>query len=482
MNPRDLPLITLLVVIPLTGALLTRLAPRSARAITRLTATLELALALLAIALYDPGLPTPQLREHAPWIPAIGAAWHVALDPLGAVFVPLTAALTLLITLTERRPLHLALALVFQAALILIYTAQDAILFFAGWEAILIPILITGLDPHDSPHPAAHRITGRAVTALFIGGAALLTGLALLIAATGTSDLTAIARAPITLGTQRTALAFILIGLAVKAPLWPLHGWMPRLLAAGPLGIGLLVIGFKTGVWAILRLAPLCAEALTEAAPLLIALGVTSALWSALIALRQRDLRRLTAWITIAHAGLVIAAIATGTPTARLAALFDLATVTLTATALLLLAHEVEHRYGQGDLAATTGLAKTTPRLAAAITFFALAALGLPLTGGFIGELLLYTALAEWHPLALLAALLPLPLIATALARLLRDLLGGPARRPAQDLTLTGPRATPARLTLTLALATLLLGTAPAPILTHLGAPTLAAPTTARIP
>lgn len=485
-----LPLITLLITIPLIGATLSLLAPpTAARRITRLTATLNLALALITLAHYDPAYPAPQLVEHAPWIPTLTAAWHVGLDPLSALFIPLTAAITLIATLAEHRPRHLALLLLLQAPLIGIYTALDAILFFACWEAILIPILLAGLlptttpatatttptttppTPDPTPHPAAHRITGRAITTLLIGGTPLLIALALLITATGTTNLTTLTTHPPAITTQRPALACILLALAIKAPLWPFHGWLPRLLTAGPIGIALLIIAFKTGIWALLRLTPLCPDAFTEATPLLIPLALTSALWAALIALRQRDLRHLTAWTTIAHAGLITAAIATGTPGAREAALFDLLTAALTATALLHLADQVERRYGAGDLATTGGLARTTPRLATAILFFALAALGLPLTGGFIAEILIFTTLAHYHPLALTLALLTIPLLATATARTLRDLLGGPPRRPAPDLN-----ATPARLTLTLALATLLLGTLPTPILTHLRPPPLPDP------
>lgn len=472
----SLPALGLLIAFPLLAAVAVALAPaRHAPTLARAAALAEL-LGALAVALaFDPAVAAPQLVERAPWIPALGAEWHVGLDATGALFVPLTAAVVLVALLADRDrpPLHLALLLAFEASLIGIYTARDAILFFACWEATLAPLLLIGLRAARG----ADRAAGRATTALLIGGAALLVGLAVLVTAGGTADLDALAAAPPPIAAQRLALAFIVLGLAPKIPLWPLHGWMPRLLAAGPLGLGLLLIGLKTGAWALLRLAPLCPDAFAEAAPLLMALALASALWAGLVALRQRDLVRLAAWLSIGHAGLVTAAIASGAADARDGALFDLLIVGAVSTALLLLAERIERHHGSGDFAAVGGLATTAPRLSAAIVFFALAALGLPLTGGFIGEALIFTGLAA-HPIALTAAVLTVPLFAAAVARALRDLLGGaPTPR-----VLAAPFDLPApdrRLLAALALATVLAGLLPAPVLTRLRPPpthTAAAP------
>lgn len=474
MSLADVPVLGLLIVWPLLAAVTVAFAPRHARSIALGAAGVELLAALAAIGAFDPTLAGPQLVERVVWVPALGVEWHVGLDATGALFVPLTAALGLVALLADGRArpaAHFALLLVFEAALVGVYTALDAVLFYAFWEATLGPLLLLGLvaDAHGAPD--AGRSAGRATTALLIGGAALLAGLLVLVVGAGTADLGALAAAPPSIGAQRVALVLIGLGLATKAPVWPLHGWMPRLVAAGPLGVGVLVLGLKMGVWGLLRVAaPLCPDAFAEASGALMALGLGSALWAGLVALRQRDLRRLVAWISVGHAGLVVAGIASGAADAIDGALFDLLVVGAVSPALLLIADRVERQVGSGDLAAVAGLGRTSPALAAALVFFALAALGLPLTGGFVGELLIFTGLGARHPVALAAALVTVPLFAIAVGRVLAAVVGG---RPTPRVEAAPPTLArlDTRLLAALALATVLAGVLPGPVLGRLRAP-----------
>lgn len=430
----SLPMLTLLLSLPVLGVVATLAAPtpRAAVGTARQAAALTLAVAVWIVLVRDPSLPGPQLVEHVPWLPAVGAAWHVGVDGWSAIFLPLTALLGLgaLATVDPRttaRPVMVASSLlVLTTALLGVYVALDALLFFSFWELGLPPLMLLLALGGGGPSP--ERLTARVTMTLLLGGLPLLLGL--LVLAHGpdgwTTDLVVLAAHPRPLAQQQLALGLILLGLAVKAPIPPLHGWMLEAVGDGPAAAGVMVIGLKIGAWALLRVAaPTCPDAFAAAGPALVALGSAASLYAALLAWRQTQLRRVVAWVGVSHVGAVVAALGTGDALAKAGAWVLLVDVGLTASALVALGAAVHQRAGGEDLSRVRGLATATPRLSGLLVVAALLGAGLPGGAAFVGEWLVSTGLARTAPWALALTLPAAAVGALALGRQLAGLLGG---------------------------------------------------------
>jgi NADH-quinone oxidoreductase subunit M len=315
------------------------------------------------------------------------------------------------------------------AALLGVYVALDAVLFFAFWELGLSPtLLLLGLWGSGA---ARRRIATRVLVTLLLGGVPLLAGLVLAVRGDGgwQTDLVALAASPPAPAAQGAIAALLLLGLAVKAPLPPFHGWMPETMGEGPAPLGALVVGFKIGAWGLLRLlAPLAPSAFAELAPWLGAWAVGGAAYAGLVALRQPSLRRLVAWLGVSHVGIVVLAIASREPSGVQGALLALAHFPLASSALVLLAGWLHDRLRTEDLAHLGGIAARAPRFAALLVLGLAAAAGLPGTSGFVGELLaLVSAFRAW-PVAGALAVVALAFGVVAVVRAGAAILGG---RPA---------------------------------------------------
>lgn len=429
------PLLTALIVLPLLGAGAVLAAPdtRAALTLARGAATLALALALAAVVTWDPAGPTWQLTHTMPWLPALGAAWRVGLDGLALPMLPLAAGVGLaaLVGLDPDRDasprLQAGALLVQTSALTAIFVATDLALFFAAWELALLPtVLMLGLAGRSA---GQEGIAVRVGLTLLIAGMPLLLALVVLAGPGGPPnlDLTSLEAQPLPLVTQRVALGLMLLGLAVKAPLAPFHGWMPDTVAEGPAGLAAGIVGFKTGAWAMLRLGlALCPAALAEVAPALGVIAVLSALYAALHAMRATRLRRTVAWLGVSHVGLVVAGIATLDAAGVQGAVWTLAHFALSGTGLVLLAAWLGRRMGREELPGWAGLAAAAPGFAGWFIAFGLVSVGMPGTSGFVGEVLVLLGVLRTHPWWLLIALPVVPLGAVALGRRLAGMVGGP--------------------------------------------------------
>jgi NADH-quinone oxidoreductase subunit M len=432
-----LPLLSILVALPALGAVATLLARTrgAGLAVARFVAGVELAAALVLVAAFEPGRAGFQLVEQHPWIPTLGASWHVGVDGVSVAFVPLTALLGLLVLLSVReRALpqaqgFAAALLVLETALIGIYTSLDLVLFFGFWELSLAPVLLLVALWGDGAR--RRHAASRTLLTLTAGGVPLVVGLIALAngGSTFTTDLVAILASPPARAAQQLAWPLLLLGFAFKAPIVPLHGWMPEVVAEGPAGVGAITMGLKLGAWALIRFAPACPDAASASAPVLAVLGAIGAVYGALLALRQTDLRRLVAWIGISHVGVVLLGFSTLTVQGLQGALFQLVSFGVVAAGLVLLSGALQARLGSTDVAALGGLSTTMPRLTTAMVALGFGALGLPGTIGFVGEHLSFVGAFAARPWLLLVTLPALPLATGALAGFGARAFGGPVRR-----------------------------------------------------
>ena len=226
---------------------------------------------------------------------------------------------------------------------------------------------------------------------------------------------------------QVVIFLLLFAGFAVKAPLVPFHTWLPTTAMEAPTQLTALLIGLKLGAFGILRFAmPLTPDASVEYAWVLGIFGAITFIYAAMIAMQQTNLRRLLAYASISHVGLVIVGIATLNMQGIQGAIFQLLNFSLIASCLILIAGFIQHRLGSTELIHLGGLAKVMPRLTTFFFLFAMASIGVPGTSGFPAELLLIVGALTAHPGLGIAALLGAILGAAYMLSFIRRAFLGP--------------------------------------------------------
>ncbi|WP_141973300.1 NADH-quinone oxidoreductase subunit M [Actinomadura hallensis] len=398
----------LMLAIPLAGAL-AMLVPAhrflrtdaAVRTFGTAVSGATLLVAISALTAFDFGATSRmQLEIDREWAPAIGLKFHLGADGISLPLVALTALLTFLCFLyTLRHPpeggrarLLTAMLLVLEVGMLGTFVALDLVLFFVFFETVLIPMyVVIVLWGGEGRREAAYKF----ILYTLLGSGLLLAGMLLVGAAAGTLDMTELAArhgSGLTRGLQIIAFALMGVGFAVKAPMWPLHTWLPDAHTAAPTVGSVLLAGvlLKMGTYGLVRVAlPLAPEGARFWAPWLGLLAVVGIVYGALACLAQRDLKRMIAFSSVGHMGFVLLGIATLTPVGVNAALFGNIAHGLITGLLFFLAGAVKERWGTTDMDALGGgMLGTSPRLASILTFAAVASLGLPGLAGFWGEML----------------------------------------------------------------------------------------------
>ncbi len=360
-----------------------------------------LLVAVSAVTAFDFGDPARmQLEIDRSWSPAIGLRFHLGMDGISLPLVLLTALLTFLCFVhTIKHPpaggrtrLLTALLLVLEVGLLGTFTALDLVLFFVFFEVVLIPMYaIIAIWGGANRRPAATKF----ILYTLLGSGLLLVGMLLVGVQAGTLDMTVLADRHgegLTRGVQITAFLLMGLGFAIKAPMWPLHTWLPAAHTEAPTVGSVLLAGtlLKMGTYGIIRIAlPATPEGAVFWAPWLGLFAVVGIVYGALACLAQTDLKRMIAYSSVGHMGFVLLGIATLTPVGVNAALFGNVAHGLITGLLFFLAGSVKDRYGTGDLRELGGgMLTTAPRLAGVLTFASVASLGLPGLAGFWGEML----------------------------------------------------------------------------------------------
>lgn len=384
------------------------------------------------------------------WMPSLGVRLYFAVDGLNVYLLLLTALLFPVVlacawsTAEARSTLWLVLMLVLQATLLGTFLAQNLVVFFVLWEAVLIPMVLLILlfgGPERRRAALTFFLYTMAGSVLFLAAVIVLGVQSVQQTGQWSFEFSTLQQLRLGAGTQQFVFWAIVLACAVKSPLFPFHSWLPLAYGeASPSGTALMAgVMSKMGAFGFLKLAlPLCPEVAREAATLMTGWAVLSIVYGAVLALRQQHFKQLVAYASLSHMGYIVLGLFSFQATAVQGVLFQILSHGLAVAGLFLLLGLLEQRCGQGYLQ-LTALAGMAPRFAVVLMLFVLASLALPLSSGFTAEFLILMGsftqgLAVWRSgagaaqlVAVLLACTGVVLGATYMLRFARTLVWGDA-------------------------------------------------------
>jgi NADH-quinone oxidoreductase subunit M len=453
MNALDQSILSVILLVPLAGAIVVALAPDRARIpnwLALLTTLVSFALALDLPAHFVSSAAGFQFQINQPWIANPTISYHVGVDGLSLWLVVLTGLLGPVGVLAswnvieKRRKIFYSLFLVQQTAMYGVFVSLDLMIYYAFWELSLVPmaILIAMYGRRNGPRAAL-----KFFLFTFIPSAPLLVAILWLYARTGTFDFVSLQAKLAHNGFSAESLFWValafLFAFAVKVPVFPLHGWLGDAFSEAPVALAMVVAG-KLGLYSLLRFhVGLFADQARHIAPLLIALAVIGILYGACLALVQRDFWKLLAFGAVSHFSLVVLAIYGLTLMGWNGAVYQILSLGIVEGAIFVLLGALDTRYATSQIAAYGGLAAKLPRTASYFVIATLTMIGLPLLSGFVGEfVILSTTFTQVSRSWAIVAALGTILSAAYMLWLVQRLFYGPestlaTSKPARDLRLS---------------------------------------------
>ena len=443
-----------LVFFPLAAALVLHFAKGSAARVLALGASLvELAVAAFAAFVFVRNGPTG-FDLNLNWIPSAGITFHLGIDGLSLCLVLLTAVLVPIILATAFRHAEYdnpgafyALVLFMQTGLLGVFTALDAFVFYFFWEVALIPIYF--LAGAWSRSDRRIQITFKFFLYTIIGSLFMLAGFVYLYLQTGpaagspaahSSDIQAFYAAGHQLGAAQQSWLFWLIfaAFAVKMPIFPFHTWQPDTYTESPAPATMLLSGImlKMGIYGCLRwLLPVVPLGTSQWQQLVVVLAIIGIIYGAIIAIRQQDMKRLIAYSSLSHVGLMIAGVFSLKAIGLQGAVIQMLAHGVNVVGMFLVADAIERRTGTRHIADLGGLTRRTPLLSVCFLVMLLSTVALPLTGGFVGEFLLLAGVYEFNMWAGAVAGLTIIFSAVYLLRLYQRTMLGPPSAHSDTIT-----------------------------------------------
>lgn len=337
----------------------------------------------------------------ANWLPSLGSSFSLSFDPLASILCLLNALVYFLLAIylynkpTEKPAAFYGWLLLAQAGMMGVFLATDGLLFYFFWELALIPMYFL-----SSIWGGARRIavTFKFFIYTFLGSVLMLAGLIYLQSLTADQSfaLSSLLKVRLTTAQQTWLIWLFLPAFAIKLPLFPFHTWQPDTYEEAPTPVTavLSAVMVKMGILGILRwLLPFLAIASYQWGDVVMGLAVGGIVYASLIAWRQNDLKRLVAYSSIAHIGLMGAAAFAANTIAFQGLCFQLFAHGVNILGMWLLVDIIEKNLGTRQISSLGGLAQHSPSLTLFMVIIAFANIALPLTNGFVGELLMFTGL-----------------------------------------------------------------------------------------
>ncbi|WP_430867773.1 NADH-quinone oxidoreductase subunit M [Demequina aurantiaca] len=440
------PFLTVLVVLPAVGAAVLWALPASARGRVREIAlgitVIELLLAAVMFLQFDRDAAGAfQFAELHSWIPQIGTSWALGINGIGLSMVLLAVILTPVAIVAgwredtdlKKRTNYLALILLSQAFMVGIFVARDVFLFYAMFEAMLIPVyFLIGMFGGLQRRYAAVKF----LIFSLVGGLIMLVGvIALYFQGPGgeqgflTDNLTGLDLATTT---ERLIFLAFFLAFAIKAPMFPVHTWLPDVAETARVGTTALLVAVldKIGTFGMLTLCVvLFPEAARWAAPVIIVFAVLSILYGALLAIGQENMLRLVAFTSISHFGIMVLGIFAFQQTSIEGASLYMFNHGISTAALFFVVGFLIVRHGTANISEFGGLQKVVPIFAGTFLIIGLSALGLPGLSPFISEILVLIGAWGAVPVAVAFATLGVVLAAIYILWLYQRVFAGPTRK-----------------------------------------------------
>ncbi len=398
----DLPLLTILTFAPLVGVmaiLIIRHEDAEVVATNARNVALFVSCGVFLISLmlwfgFDQSTAEFQWVENIPWMTDFGIAYHMGVDGISVLFVILTTLLTPICILAswtsikERVKEYMICFLILETFMIGMFCALDLFLFYIFFEAVLIPMfIIIGVWGGVRRVYAAFKL----FLYTLLGSVLMLVAMLTMYRYAGTTNVVELMAYKFPIEAQKWMWLAFFASFAVKVPMWPVHTWLPDAHVEAPTAGSVILAGvlLKFGGYGFLRFSlPMMPEASVYFTPLIFFLSIIAVVYTSLVALVQEDMKKLIAYSSIAHMGFVTIGTFTMTTQGIEGAIYQMLSHGVVSAALFLIVGVVYDRIHTREIAAYGGLVSRMPAYAIVFMVFAMASVGLPGTGGFVGEIL----------------------------------------------------------------------------------------------
>jgi NADH-quinone oxidoreductase subunit M len=397
----DWPLLSLVIFLPLAGAgfiLLIRgeeeVVAQNARSVALWTAGITFLLSLLIWGTFDPARADFQLVEKVEWFAGFDINYHVGIDGISLFLVLLSTLITLVCVVVSWQAIqyrvkeYMVAFLVMETFMVGVFCALDFVLFYLFFEGILIPMfLIIGVWGGPRRIYSAFKF----FLYTLAGSVLFLVAILVMYLQAGTTDIPTVMAYEFDPSLQKWLWLALFASFAVKVPMWPFHTWLPDAHVEAPTAGSVVLAGvlLKLGGYGYLRFSlPMLPDASLFFTPLIYALSIVAIIYTSLVALMQTDMKKLIAYSSVAHMGIVTIGIFTLNPLGIQGSIVQMLSHGLVSGALFMCVGVVYDRIHSREISSYGGLAERMPLYATVFMLFMLASVGLPGTSGFIGEIL----------------------------------------------------------------------------------------------
>jgi len=404
----DIPILSLLTFLPLVGAFLiltirgdAEIVARNARFTAIWTSIANFAVSLFLWSHFDKSTAEFQFVEKIDWMPQFGISYHMGVDGISLLFVLLTTLLTPICILAswdsikDRVKEYMISFLILETFMIGMFCALDLMVFYIFFEAVLIPMfLIIGVWGGQRRVYAAFKL----FLYTLLGSVLMLIAMLAMYFDAGTTDMVQLMKHSFPMEIQPWLWLAFLASFAVKVPMWPVHTWLPDAHVEAPTAGSVILAGvlLKFGGYGFLRFSlPMFPEASVMFTPLIFTLSIIAIIYTSLVALAQEDMKKLIAYSSIAHMGFVTAGTFTMTVQGIEGAIYQMLSHGVVSAALFLIVGVVYDRIHSREISVYGGLVHRMPAYSLVFMLFMLASVGLPGTGGFVGEFLVLVGLFQ---------------------------------------------------------------------------------------
>jgi len=440
--------LTVLVFLPAAAAVLVLLLPQRSEALAKYVA-LAGSLAALALSIYlffdfDMGREGFQYAVKKDWVDigSFNLQYHLGVDGLSLPLVVLTTFLTVASVLvsfsvTQRQRAYYAALLVLSTSVLGVFTALDFLLFFLFWELELFPMFLliaiwgSGRKEYSATKFVLYTIAGSAF---------MLVGILVLAFSADTFNIVDLGQHGAfsdALFSERWIFLFLFVGFAVKLPIVPLHTWLPDAHSDAPTAVSVMLAGvlLKMGGYGIIRTCvTIMPGAADEYSIWFAAIGAASVLYGAFITLRQTDLKRLVAYSSVSHMGIVLLGIGALGSASLAGATYQMLAHGLITGLLFVMVGLMYERTHTREISRLGGLARQMPLITTGIVFAGFASLGLPALAGFIAEVTIFLGSFQRYEWAVLISIFGVVLSAGYILWMLQRVVFGPVRHEWDDL------------------------------------------------